>query len=73
MHEFWQYLAEQWAHVTQQLTLQWAAIQAQPGSTAGTVASRLLEIGQWLRTDDRGVLLLLLGVVLFTRRFLRKH
>jgi hypothetical protein len=69
MHEFWQRVAEQWAHVSQQLTL----IQAQPGGIAGVVTSRLLEIGQWLREANRGVFLLLLGVAVFTRRFLRHH
>ena len=69
MHEFWQRLADEWAHIGQQLTL----IQAQSGGIAHTVISRLLEIGQWLREANRGVLLLLLGIAVFTRRFLRRH
>ena len=69
MHEFWQRLAEQWAHIGQQLAL----IQAQPTGIAGTVTARLLEIGQWLHEANGGVLLLLLGLAVFTRRFLRHH
>lgn len=69
MHDLWQDLAEQWAYISRQLSL----ILAQPNGIAGAVASRLLEIGQWLREANRGVLLLLLGLAVFTRRFLRHH
>ena len=67
MHELWQHLADEWAGISQQLTL----IQAQPDGIAHTVISRLVEIGQWLREANRGVFLLLLGIAVFTRRFLR--
>jgi hypothetical protein len=73
MHEFWQRLADQWARFSQQLTLQWEAIQAQPGGILGAMIARFLEFGQWLRTGNRGVLVLLLAVLVFTRRFLRKR
>ena len=69
MHEFWQHLADEWAHLSQQLTL----IQTQPGGILGTATARLLEFGQWLREANRGVLLLLLGLAVLTRRFLRHH
>ena len=73
MHEFWQRLVDHWALFCQQLTLQWEAIQAQPGGVLGAMLSGFLEFGQWLRTGNRGVLVLLLAVVMFARRFLRSR
>jgi hypothetical protein len=73
MHEFWQHLSEQWALFSQQLTLEWEAIQAQPGGLVGAMISRFFALGQWLRTGNRGVLVLLLAVIVFTRRFLRNR
>lgn len=71
MHEFWQHLSGQWALFTQQLTLEWEAIQVQPGGLVGQMISWFLAFGQWLRTGNRGIFVLLLAVIVFTRRFLR--
>ncbi len=73
MHEFWQHLSNQWTLFSQQLTLEWEAIQAQPGGIVGAMISWLFSAGQWLRTGNRGVLVLLLAVIVFTRRFLRNR
>ncbi len=73
MHEFWRHLTDEWTLLGHQLTLEWVAIQAQPGGIAGAMISWFLSFGQWLRTGNRGVLILLLAVIVFTRRFLHRR
>jgi hypothetical protein len=73
MHEFWQNLSDQWAVFSQQLTLEWEAIQAQPGGILGAMFSWFLSFGQWLRAGNRGLLVVLLLVIVLTRRFLKSR
>jgi hypothetical protein len=73
MHEYWQHLSDRYDLFMQQLGLQWEAIQAQPGGITGEVLSWFVSFGQWLRTGNRGVLVLLVAIIVVTRRFLNRR
>ena len=73
MEQYWRNLFDQFGLFTQQLGLEWEAVQAEPGGIWAVVSSWLLSLGQWLHTGNKGALIQLALVVILTRRLLRNR